>query len=85
MMWAITKNSTCVSFGLGHRCMKHDTLFNLDHLENCSEIQGCKDIRHFAQRIKEQLILDWSPEEERLDAILQYSSLTIQMQNLTAQ
>ena len=48
MMWATTKNSTCVSFGLGHRCMKYDTLFNLDHLETCSEIQGCKDIRHFA-------------------------------------
>ena len=41
MMWATTKDSTCVSFGLDHRCLKHDTIFNLEHLAICSEIQGC--------------------------------------------
>ena len=84
MMWATTKDSTCVSFGLGHRCLKHDTIFNLEHLAICSEIQGCQNIERYAKRIKEQHILDWD-EEERLNAILEYTSLTVQMQNLTAQ
>ena len=38
MMWATTKDSTCMSFGLGHRCAKHNTILNLDHLITCSEI-----------------------------------------------
>ena len=84
MIWATTKDSTSVSFGLGHRCIKHNTTFNLNHLVTCCEIQGCKDIAKYAKKIKDSHILEWN-EEERTDAILQYTSLTVQMQNLTAQ
>ena len=84
MMWATTKDSTCVSFGMGHRCMKHNQIFTLDHLATCSEIQGCRNIAKYAELIKKQHILDWEAEE-REQAILEYSSLTAQMQNLTAQ
>jgi hypothetical protein len=84
MMWATTKDSTCVSFGFGHRCLKHKVLFNLDHLASCSEIQGCQNVARYAKRIKEQHILDWE-EEERNQAILEYTSLVAQMMNLTAQ
>ena len=63
--------------------MKHNTTFNLDHLATCSEINGCKDIAKYAKKIKDSHILEWN-EEERTDAILQYTSLTVQMQNLTA-
>jgi len=84
MMWATTKDSTCVSFGMGHRCLKHNQIFTLQHLASCSEIQGCQNITKFAKRIKEQHILDWE-KEEREQAILEYTSLTVQMQNLTAQ
>ena len=84
MMWASTKDSTCVSFGMGHRCMKHNQTFNLEHIATCSEIQGCKNIAKYAKMIKEKHILDWD-EETRIDAILEYTSLVVQMQNLTAQ
>jgi hypothetical protein len=64
IMWASTKDSTCVSFGLGHRCMKHNTVFNLDHLASCSEIQGCQNIARFAKKIKDQHILEWDEVPE---------------------
>ncbi|MFN9907695.1 MAG: hypothetical protein ACK56F_16480, partial [bacterium] len=70
MMWATTKDSTCVSFGMGHRCMKHNQTFNLDHITTCSEIQGCKNIAKYAKMIKEKHILDWQ-EEDRQQAILE--------------
>ena len=63
MIWATTKDSTCVSFGMGHRCMKHNQIFTLQHLASCSEIQGCQNITRFAKRIKEQHILDWEEDE----------------------
>ena len=73
-MWASTKDSTCVSFGLGHRCLKHNTVFNLDHLASCSEIQGCQNIARYAKMIEDKHILEWD-EEERTKAILEYTYL----------
>ena len=29
VIWASTKNSTCVSFGFGHMCAKHRVLFDV--------------------------------------------------------
>ena len=78
IMWASTKDSTCVYFDLGHRCLKHNTVFNLDHLASCSKIQGCQNIARYAQKIKDKYILEWD-EEERTNAILEYTYLAVQM------
>ena len=38
LMWATTKDSTSIHFGFGHRCHKHGRLFDVEHIQNCSEI-----------------------------------------------
>ena len=49
-------------------CHPHNQLFTLDHIEQCELITGCEDIRRFANRLREQHILEWS-REDRLVAI----------------
>ena len=53
----------------------------MEHVEQCSEIVGCKNIRTYAHKLKEVHILRWEPEE-RHAAILEFALLTIQMKNL---
>ena len=53
----------------------------MEHVEACSEIQGCDNIRKYARRLKEKNIREWDPEE-RLKAITEFALLTIQMKNL---
>jgi hypothetical protein len=81
MMLATTSNSTSTYFGLGHMCHKHNKLFTMEHVQECSEIRGCDNIQSYARRLKEQHILEWS-SEERLQAITEFALLTIQMKNL---
>jgi hypothetical protein len=81
MMVAATTNSTSVHFGFGHMYRAHNTLFTMEHVEQCSEIVGCKNIRTYAHKLKEEHILRWDPEE-RHAAILEFALLTIQMKNL---
>lgn len=81
MMVAATTNSTSVHFGFGHMCRAHNTLFTMEHVEQCSEIVGCKNIRTYAHKLKEEHILRWDPEE-RHAAILEFALLTMQMKNL---
>ena len=45
---------------------------------------NCDKIREYANRLKVQHILEWE-REERLLAIAQFASLTVQMKNLTQQ
>ena len=84
LMWATTKNSTSMHFGLGHRCHKHGRMFDLEHLATCSEIQGCPDIARYAQRLKQGENIRLWPREELADAVLQYTQLALQLANLTA-
>ena len=84
MMLATTGNSTSVHFGTGHMCNRHKVLFTLDHIETCDALKDCQDIRKYANKLKDQNILDWE-KEERLRGIYVFAQLTIQMQNLTAQ
>jgi hypothetical protein len=83
MMLATTTNSTSVYFGMDHMCHKHNRLFTLDHIESCDALTGCQDIRKYANKLKDQHILDWD-KEDRLHGIALFAYLTIQMQNLTA-
>ena len=45
MMLATTSNSTSIHFGMDHMCRKHNVLFKMVHVEECSEIRGCDNIR----------------------------------------
>jgi hypothetical protein len=81
MMLATTANSTSVYFGMNHMCKKHNQLFTLDHVESCDAFQGCQDIRKYANKLKDQHILDWE-KEERYHGIALFAYVTIQMQNL---
>ena len=83
MMLGTTINSTSVHFGMDHMCKKHKRLFTLDHVESCDSLTGCQDIRKYANKLKDQHILDWD-KEDRLHGIAVFALLTIQMQNLTA-
>ena len=53
LIWATTKNSTSVHFGFGHKCHKHDRLFDLEHIGTSDELSGCADIAKYAKMIKE--------------------------------
>ena len=53
----------------------------MEHVEACSEIWWCDNIRKYAMSLKEENIRDWEPEE-RLKAITEFALLTIQMKNL---
>ena len=53
-------------------------------MEECDALQNCEKIREYANRLKEQHILEWE-RDERLHAIAVFSSLIIQMKNLTEQ
>ena len=53
LIWATTKNSTSVHFGFGHKCHKHDRLFDLEHIGTCDQLSGCPDIAKYAKMIKE--------------------------------
>ena len=84
MMLATTKDSTSINFGMGHHCEKHGTLFTTEHIDQCDELLGCENIARYAKKLKEVHLLDW-PKDKRLKAITEFTLLTIQMQNLTAQ
>jgi hypothetical protein len=81
MMLANTSNSTSIHFGLDHMCRKHNVLFTMEHVEECSEIRGCDNIKKYARILKEENIRGWEPEE-RLQAITEFALLTIQTKNL---
>ena len=77
-MLATTTNSTCVYFGIDYMCKKHQRLFTLDHVETCDALSGCQDISKYANKLKDQHILDWD-REERLHGIALFAYLTVQM------
>ena len=52
LIWATTKDSTSVHFGFGHKCHKHDRLFDLQHIGTCSDLSNCPDFAKFAEMIK---------------------------------
>ena len=78
MMQATTTNSTSIHYGTDHMCKKHKVLFNLEHIEKCDQLSGCQDIRKYANKLKDQHILDWD-KEERLQGIALFAYLTVQM------
>jgi hypothetical protein len=84
MMLAATGDSTSIDFEMKHLCHKHKKLFNLEHIETCDAFQGCQEIRKYANKLKDDHILEWS-KEDRLHGIALFACLTIQIQNLAAQ
>jgi hypothetical protein len=83
MMLAATGDSTSIHFGMNHLCHKHKKLFNLEHIEACDALQGCQEIRKYANKLKDDHIFDLS-KEDRLHGIALFAYLTIQIQNLAA-
>jgi hypothetical protein len=81
MMMATTANSTSVHFGMNHLCRKHNKLFTLDHIEECDSLQGCQDVRKYANMLKDNHISKWE-KEDRWHGIAFFAYLTVQMQNL---
>ena len=53
MMLAVTGNGTSTHFGMNHMCHKHKRLFTLDHIETCDTLEGCKDIRKYANMLRD--------------------------------
>ena len=84
LFWATTKNSTSVHFGIGHKCHKHDRLFDLEHISNCDLLRGCPDIEKYAKIIKLGDNIRLWDQEVLADAIIQYTQLALQLANLTA-
>ena len=76
MMLATTANNTSINFGMGHQCHKHNQLFTLDHIIECTELVNCEKIRDYANKLKVSHIFDWD-KEERLDAIKAFASLVV--------
>ena len=68
LMISSTANKTSIHFGMNHMCHRHNQLFTMDHVEECDQIAGCKDIRRYANKLRQKHILDWD-KEERLMAI----------------
>ena len=83
-MWATTKDSTSIHLGFGHKCHKHGRLFDVEHIQTCSEIQECRDIAKYAQMLKGDTNIRLWKQEVLADAILQYTHLAVQLANLTA-
>ena len=50
--------------------------FTMEHVEQCDGLTGCNNIRSYAKRLKEQLILEWEPEE-RVQTIAEFALLTL--------
>ena len=63
LMISTTSNKTSINFGMNHMCHRHNQLFTLDHIEQCELLTGCDDIRRYANRLREQHILEWSRED----------------------
>ena len=84
LIWATTKNSTSVHFGFGHKCHKHDRLFDLEHIANCDLLKGCPDIEKYATMIKKGDNIRLWDQDVLADAIVQYTQLALQLANLTA-
>ena len=84
LMWATTKDSTSIHFGFGHRCHKHGRLFDVEHIQNCSEIQDCRDIAKYAQMLKGDTNIRLWKQEVLADAILQNTHFAVQLANLTS-
>ena len=63
LIWATTKDSTSVQFGFGHKCNKHNKLFDLQHIGICNTLNGCPDIARYAEIInKGDNIRNWDQE-----------------------
>ena len=84
LIWATTKNSTSVHFGFGHKCHKHDRLFELEHIANCDLLNGCPNIAGYAKMIKEGGNTRLLDQEVLANAIILYTQLALQLVNLTA-
>jgi hypothetical protein len=59
-------------------------MFDLEHIQTCSEIKDCRDIAKFAQMLKGDVNIRQWDQEVLADAILQYTQLALQLANLTA-
>ena len=85
VMWASTNNGTTTRFGMGHQCHKHGCVFDIEHVQSCSEIQGCPDIGKYARMLKYESNIRLWEEHDLLEAVKQYTQLALQLANLTAQ
>jgi len=43
-------------------CKKHNCLFDLTHIAECDQLQGCSRIPEFAQLLKEVPFTEWDKE-----------------------
>jgi hypothetical protein len=63
LMISTTANKTSIHFGMNHMCHRHDVLFTIDHVLECEYISESDDIRRYANRLRQQHILEWEAEE----------------------
>ncbi len=80
MLGTTTANSTSIHFGMYHLFHKNNVLFTLEHIEDLDKLVNCNNIRKFL--IKNSNIYSSGRKRERLLAIAEFTSLTMQMKNL---
>ncbi len=83
-MLAATSESTTLHFLFNSMCSKHNSLFKMEHFENCDEIFRCSNIRSYTRKSKEQNILKWKADERR-QAITEFKlfrRLTTSLKNI---
>lgn len=74
MIWAASRNSSCLHFGEYHICKEHGVKVDLPHMVDCSQIRADQSIRGYLEKIKEQNINEWALDEQ-VGAILSFTHL----------
>ena len=64
VMLASTQNKTTLQFGYTHMCQKHRKPFDMEHVQACSEIEGCEDIKRYALKLKTENNIRLWPHED---------------------
>ena len=51
-VWAATRNSTVVNWGLGHYCNVHQTEVTLEHTGDCAGVQNLALIKGYCNKLR---------------------------------
>lgn len=63
-------------FGQGHRCLKHDKMFDVDHLSQCDQVSGCERVKDIVTHLKGRNIREWEVTEIA-EAITTFTSIAL--------
>lgn len=82
VIWAASRNSTVVNWGLKHHCTTHNRTVDINHLQSCALLDSVPEIKAFVERLKKESVYEWE-ELQLAKAIMCFTHMQLLINNLT--